>query len=130
LHSLFHMSNDSELFLNDDKLTARIRERVGVSAVIDDESSVYPLYEGKMFWHFDHRYGTYEGQTLKQANKGVLPSVSDSQHDDPNYRIRPRYWVRASDLRTAVGRHAEREWCFSWRDVGISERTFIGAIIP
>ena len=48
-----------------------------------------------MFWLFDHRYGTYEGQNEKQANQGVLPRVSDANHDNPTYRIAPRYWVDA-----------------------------------
>ena len=27
-----------------------------------------------MIHHFDHRYGTYEGQTEAQANMGTLPA--------------------------------------------------------
>jgi hypothetical protein len=58
-----------------------------------------------MFWHFDHRYGTYEGQTEKQANKGVLPRVSETKHDDPTYRIEPRYWLGPGS--TSCGRRME-----------------------
>ena len=31
---------------------------------------------------------------------------------------------------TALGEDAKRDWFFSWRDTGISERTFIGSIVP
>jgi hypothetical protein len=83
-----------------------------------------------MCWHFDHRYETYEGQTEKQANKGVLPRVPDAKHDDPEYRIEPRYWVDAKLTSSALAEDDIYEWFFAWRDVGISERTFIGTIIP
>ena len=32
-----------------------------------------PLYEAKMIHHFDHRLGTYEGQTEAQANVAPCP---------------------------------------------------------
>jgi hypothetical protein len=130
LKTLFHMSGASEHFLDHADIYDRIVERQGARAVLDDGSQVYPLYEGKMYWHFDHRYGTYEGQTRKQANKGVLPHVDDLRHDDPGYRIQPRYWVDAERTHAALEDTAGREWFFSWRDVGPSERTFVGTILP
>lgn len=83
-----------------------------------------------MFWHFDHRYGTYEGQTEKQANKGVLPPVSDRKHADASYRIEPRYWVDADLTTDALGDGNHRSWFYAWRDVGPTERTLVGTIIP
>lgn len=83
-----------------------------------------------MFWHFDHRYGTYENQTEKQANKGVLPRVSDEEHSSADYRIQPRYWVDARLTIETLAEDAGAPWLFSWRDVGPSERTFIGTILP
>lgn len=130
LKTLFHMAGDSEHFLDHEDIAPRIVERRGALAILEDGSEVYPLYEGKMYWHFDHRYGTYEGQTQKQANKGVLPHVDDLRHDDPEYRIQPRYWVDAERTRAALGDAGGREWFYSWRDVGISERTLIGTVCP
>jgi hypothetical protein len=127
---MFDMANDSASFLDHQDIGPLIVARHGALAVLKDGRQVYPLYEGKMFWHFDHRYGTYEGQTEKQANKGVLPPVSDAQHDDPEYRIRPRYWVDAKLTSSVLAEDDAYDWFFAWRDVGISERTFIGTIIP
>lgn len=129
-HRMFDMANDSDLFLDHAAIAPRIIERRGALAVLDDGTEVYPLYEGKMLWHFDHRYGTYESQTQTQANQGVLPHVGDTAHADPEYRIRPRYWVAADTTRVALGEAADREWFFAWRDVGPSERTFVGTIVP
>ena len=128
--TLFHMSGASEKFLDHADVADLIKQRDGALAVLKDGREVYPLYEGKMYWHFDHRYGTYEGQTEKQANKGVLPRVADEQHADLNYRIQPRYWVDANLTNSILAEEATRRWFYSWRDVGISERTLIGTIVP
>jgi hypothetical protein len=127
---MFDMANDSGSFLDHNDIAPLIVERRGALAVLKDGREVYPLYEGKMFWHFDHRYGTYEGQTEKQANKGVLPRVPDDWHDDPGYRIEPRYWVDAGLTHDALRENVSDGWFFSWRDVGPSERTLVGTIIP
>jgi len=127
---MFDMANDSGHFIDHDDVASLITERDSALAILNDGRRVYPLYEGKMYWHYDHRYGTYENQTEKQSNKGVLPRVPDERHADPSYRIQPRYWVDASLTESALGSEVSRGWFFSWRDVGISERTLIGTIIP
>lgn len=127
---MFDMANDSGSFLDHRDIAPLIAERRGALAILIDGRQVYPLYEGKMFWHFDHRYGTYKGQTEKQANKGVLPRVSDAEHEDPHYRIQPRYWVDADLTTEALGELASARWLISWRDVGPSERTFVGTAVP
>jgi len=127
---MFDMANDSGSFLDHQDIAPRIVERRGALAILDDGRRVYPLCEGKMFWHFDHRYGTYEGQTEKQANKGVLPRVPDARHNDPAYRIEPRYWVEACTTTEALRDVGASGWFYAWRDVGPSERTLVGTIIP
>jgi hypothetical protein len=128
--TLFNMATDSGLFQDHQDVASLIIERRDALAVLNDGRQVYPLYEGKMYWHFDHRYGTYEGQTEQQANKGVLPRVSDAQHDDPRFRVEPRYWVDAALTHQALGEYESVSWFFSWRDVGPSERTFVGTLVP
>jgi hypothetical protein len=39
---LFHMTNDASLFLE------------------KNDGSMVPLYEAKMFWHFDHRWSSFD----------------------------------------------------------------------
>lgn len=127
---MFDMTNDAGSFLDHSDVAPLIVERRGALAILNDARHVYPLYEGKMCWHFDHRYGTYEGQTEKQANKGVLPPVSDARHDEATYRIEPRYWVDAEMVRQRLGEDASAQWFFAWRDVGPSERSFVGTTVP
>ena len=49
------------------------------------DGDVLPLYEAKMVHHFDHRLGTYEGQTEAQANMGTLPRLTREQQDAPSF---------------------------------------------
>jgi hypothetical protein len=130
LKTMFHMANDSGHFIDHEDVAPLIEERRGALAALRDGRKVYPLYEGKMFWHFDHRYGTYENQTEKQANKGVLPRVTNEQHADPLYQIQPRYWIDASLTEAALSEEAPHRWFFTWRDLGPSERSLVGTIIP
>ncbi len=127
---MFDMANDSGSFIDHDDVGPHIKKRLGALAVLEDGRQVYPLYEGKMFWHFDHRYGTYERQTEKQSNKGVLPRVANEQHLDPWYQIQPRYWIDASLTEAALSEEASHRWFFTWRDLGPSERSLVGTIIP
>ena len=130
LKTMFHMANDSGRFLDHEDIAPLLIERCGAMAELSDGRKVYPLYEGKMFWHFDHRYGTYENQTEKQANKGVLPRVTDEQHADKKYQIQPRYWVDGGLTDSILSEYTNQNWFFTWRDLGPSERTLVGTLIP
>ncbi len=127
---MFDMANDSSSFLDHADISPLIVNRQDAVAVLEDGREVYPLYEGKMFWHFDHRYGTYEGQSVKQANKGVLPRVPTANHENLNYKIEPRYWIEKDLTDAALAEQCTKEYFYAWRDVGPSERTLVGTIIP
>ncbi len=126
----FDTAVDSHLFIDDDQVVRGGSSSTSMEAETYDGRKVFPLYEGKMLWHFDHRYGTYEGQTEKQANKRVLPQVDDLTHDDPNYKISTRYWVEKGATIDCLSDFSSRKYFFSWRDVGPTERTFIGTVLP
>ena len=129
LRTMFNTSTDSHEFIEHAEISDLIVSRRGALAELTDGRRIFPLTEGKMLWHFDHRYGTYEGQTEKQANKGVLPRVTDQKHDDPSYYIQPRYWVEEGVSLARLEKHAKVEWFIALRDVGPSERTLVGSIV-
>ncbi|MFF1867272.1 Eco57I restriction-modification methylase domain-containing protein [Kitasatospora herbaricolor] len=97
--TMFHMSNDSRLFRTKDQLEAEGWSLAG-NIFTKDDRRYLPLYEAKMLHHYDHRLGTYEGQTEAQANMGTLPRVTPEQHDDPSFAPLPRYWVPEFDVPT------------------------------
>lgn len=129
--AMLHMSNDSGIF----ETASEMHEAGGVlnGNIFDVNGKRYlPLYEAKMVHQFDHRYGTYEGQTEAQANVGTLPPVTDEQHDDPAYTVRPRYWVAESAVEDRLRDRWPHGWLLGWRDITGAEkqRTVIASVIP
>ncbi|MBC9724525.1 Eco57I restriction-modification methylase domain-containing protein [Streptomyces sp. TRM68367] len=148
---MFDMSNDSHLFRGKAELEGEGWKLKGnIFTHPSDGRRYLPLYEAKMLHHFDHRLGTYEGQTQAQANVGTLPRVTPEQHDDPEFAPMPRYWVPEFDVDSGkrdkklnpimwpgvASRLAEREWwngwLMGWRDVARSTdtRTVISTPLP
>jgi hypothetical protein len=93
---------------------------------------VVPYYEGKMIYQFDHRFGTYDGQTDAQRRQGKLPELSPSDHNDPSLLVSPQYWLSADELDSRVGNRWGRDWFLAWRDVtsSVTTRTAIAAVVP
>jgi hypothetical protein len=103
---MIDMANDSGLFRTREQLESEGFVLNG-NVFIRDNDTYLPLYEGKMVWHFDHRFGTYEGQTQAQANQGKLPELTPEQHRDPNLFPLPRYWVAEEKVKSRVPKRPE-----------------------
>lgn len=103
---VFNMSSDSNLFRTREQLETEGFFLEGNIFHKNDETFL-PLYEGKMFWHFDHRFGTYEGQTEAQANQGKLPELDDEQHAQPALFSLPRYWASEKEVDERVPKYPE-----------------------
>lgn len=147
--TMFHMSNDSRLFRTKEQLQDESWALTG-NIFTKDGKRYLPLYEAKMLHHYDHRLGTYEGQTQAQANVGTLPRLTPEQHDDPDFAPLPRYWVPEFDVPTGRldkkgkqifdlgvrSRLREREWgngwLMGWRDIARSTdtRTTMATVLP
>ncbi len=128
---MLDMANDSGLFRSREDLEAAGARLEGNVFERDGERWL-PLYEAKMIHQFDHRFGTYEGQTQAQANQGKLPEFDDAQHADPNLVVLPRYWVAESEVASRLEGRWDRGWLLGWRDICRTSdaRTVISAIVP
>ena len=128
---IFNMASDSGLFHTREALRDDGWRQVGITFVRGDKQRI-PLYEAKMIHHFDHRFGTYEGQTQAQANKGFLPYLPPEQHADPKFLSLPQYWVDAEEVAKRLDHRWRHGWLLGWRDVTGSEkiRTVITTVIP
>ena len=132
MQGIFNMASDSGLFrtrnqLEQDGWTLRGND------FIRGSERMLPLYEAKMIHHFDHRLGTYEGQTEAQANMGTLPRLTPKQHDDPDRVLLPRYWLDETAVNARLARRGwDKGWLFGWRDIARStdERTVICSVLP
>jgi type I restriction-modification system DNA methylase subunit len=129
--AMFHMANDSDIFHTRAELE-------GDGWILDGNifskggAKMLPLYEAKMIHQFDHRLGTYEGQTQAQANMGTLPRLTPEQKRDPSCAVLPRYWVAERDINERLGGGRRRGWLLGWRDIARStdERTVIFSLSP
>jgi hypothetical protein len=103
---MFHMSNDSHLFQSSEK------------------DGHVPLYEAKMFWHYDHRWASY--------NNEVCGVVGNENKFSVEFEITPRYWVEKAEVDGKLRDKWGHDWCFAFRNVSDSrnERTFVSSIVP
>jgi Eco57I restriction-modification methylase len=129
---MFDMANDSEKFMTSEQLVEQGLVLRGNTYVRDGVQHV-PLYESKMFHQFDHRFGTYDGQTAAQANQGKLPELTDEDHAAAAHCAQPKYWVPAQLVSEHLATFSwDEEWLLSWRKIArnTDERTFISCVLP
>ena len=129
--SMFHMANDSGLFRTRAEL-ASAGWRLAGNRFERDGEAMLPLYEAKMVHQFDHRFGSYEGQSGAQANQGKLPELDHVAHTDPGRVTLPRYWVPLDEVAARLDNIWDRGWMLGWRDItrASDTRTVIACIIP
>jgi hypothetical protein len=153
--TMFHMSNDSDLFRTAPQLTEagllhnggdwispegmQSRQPALELAGGSDASSLallggtnrksperyVPLYEAKMVHQFDHRWATYDN--------GVSRDGTLSEKVNSNFEPTPRYWVPEREVAERLAaRGWVRGWLMGWRDIARStdERTLIAAAFP
>src|SRR6185437_13540653 len=128
VHRILNASDDAASFVEIDPQTYR------PPIILDpDGRTLAPLYEAKMFHQFDHRFGTYVGQTEAQANQGKLPELTEDEHADPRILSQPRHWVQRTLTEEILSRHGWKyDWLLAIRDVTspVVFRTAIATITP
>jgi len=126
--AMFHMANDSHLFRTREELKREGYQLIG-NRFIHGKEVYLPLYEAKMIWHYDHRFGTYEG--VYSRSNTQLPTPDEHQHSNPNFLIQPWYWVPAEEVKTRLS-----DWKYNWllcfRGItnATNERTSIFSLTP
>ena len=131
MQGVFNMASDSSLFRTRAELEAAGWQRDGNQYVLETKRML-PLVEAKMVQHFDHRFGTYDGQSDAQANQGKLPELDDAAHADPRRVTFPKYWVAESEVESRLEGRWQRGWMLGWRDIcrSTDQRTVIASLIP
>ncbi len=125
--AMFHMANDSNLFVSHAGYEHQATSQADSSVSLGTDG--VPLYEAKMIHLFDHRFGTYRGQTEEQANMGHIPKLTDEEKSSPFAFGEPRYKVHQSEL---VKRDQGRWPTLAWRQAarGADQRTMIVSLVP
>ncbi len=127
--AMFHMSNDSHLFRTRQELE-RNGFRLEGNRFVRGEETYLTLYEAKMIWHYDHRFGSYE-ERGDERGFVALPEVTESQHQDPNYVVHPFYWVPSISVQERLN-NWKHSWLLGFRDVtsAVVQRTAIFSLMP
>lgn len=112
--SMIHMANKSNYFNTKEDLLKRGFEIEG-NIFIKDESRYLPLYEGKMFWQYDHRFSSALQGTTGLQLRGSSDHSSISDHFDPYYVPLPRYWIDENIL-NSIG--MQYSWTVGFRKIG------------
>ncbi|WP_347240316.1 N-6 DNA methylase, partial [Thermus sp.] len=121
---LFDMANDAHLFRTREDLLAQGFHLVG-NRFIKGEEVYLPLYEAKLFWHYDHRFATFESKDTRDVEPG--------EKQDPAFLPLPRYWVPREETEARLRKAGwERGWLVGFRDIAnaTNERTAIFAALP
>lgn len=123
----FNMTSDSGLFRTKEYLEESYY-KLDKNKYKNNEEEYLPLYEPKMFWQFDHRFGTFEG--VDNRNDTHLPTPSDEDHKNFFYVVQPWYWVSKSEMKNQVSSNSH--YLIAFRDItnSTNERTTLVTILP
>jgi hypothetical protein len=88
-----------------------------------------PLYEAKMIWQYDHRFGSYEGRSERGFTN--LGETSSTKYRDPTWSPTSFYWVPTTEVSARLNDY-NHEWLIGFRDVtnATNERTAIFSVLP
>lgn len=121
--SMFHMSNDSNLFLT--------KGTPAYEQALQQGKTMVPLYESKLFYQFDLRYKSYE---FNPKNSKLEPvDVTLEQKQQSSYLISPQYWICATDVQERLDiKNWRNPWMLAWRKIAraTDERTLICTVLP
>ncbi len=97
LSTMFNMTSDSRHFRTREQLEADGWILDGNVFVRNDECCL-PLYEGKMFHQYDHRYATFDDVSTSDVRKGNAREMSADEKIGLSAGIIPRYWVLEEEV--------------------------------
>lgn len=90
-----------------------------------------PLYEAKMVQAFDHRAASVLLEEKNWVRQGQKLATTLVQHQNPEFAVRPRWWVDQAAVDAAAG-NSKRDWLLCYKDVtsATNERTMIASFLP
>ena len=128
--TMFHQTNDAELFRDADALRKERCRQEG-NRWVRGKKTYLPLYEAKMVQAYDHRAASVEvvkGNWVRQGQT-IEPTLVERQN--PEHVAMPRWWVDEEAVATALG-GKEPPALLAYKDItsATNQRTMIAAFIP
>lgn len=123
--TMFHMSNDSDLFRTRQQCEEAGFELQG-NRFVKGKQVMLPLYEGRLGHQFNHRFASEPGGDLRLTHIDRLR--------DPGHLVEPQYWVAGDDTDKMLARREAkcRSALLGFRRVArnTDERTSIASFLP
>jgi hypothetical protein len=123
--TMFHQTNDAELFREADALRADGFKPKG-NRWIKGKTEYLPLYEAKMLQAFDHRAADVVTDKSNWVRQGQTEKTSLVGYQNPERLATPRFWITAQEVTLT-------DWgCIGFKDITspTNQRTMIGACAP
>ncbi len=126
--TMFHMTNDSRLFMRRDDLETQGWYPIGANRWKKAESEAVPLYEGKMMQIYDHRAAHIVINNENAFRAAQQIASSDQEHKNTHFLTAPQYWIN----QTEITQEMPKSGCIAFRDVTspTNMRTVIATWIP
>jgi hypothetical protein len=130
---MFHMANDSDLFGTREALEAQgfALQQAG-NHFVNGGTVFLPLYEGKMFQHYDHRAASVIRNEANLSRPAQPLLTTEDQYASAGYSPMPEYWVTETEVKLRIADKWTRNWLIVFKDVtsATNERTAIFSVLP
>lgn len=125
--TMFHMTNDSHLFVTKAELE-KTAYSVGGGRWRRGSEEFVPLYVGRSIKQFDHRAASVLVNEENLHNAALSGDTTPAQHADPAFAPTPQYWVS----RGAIDWPGDVPAVIAFRDIArpTDVRTMIAALVP
>ncbi|MGE0480322.1 MAG: DNA methyltransferase [Phycisphaerae bacterium] len=130
--TMFHQTNDAGHF-KEAKVWEKRGYRLEGNVYVKGNKRALPLYEAKMVQAFDHRAASVVVDKDNWVRQGQKTETYDTQYQNPEYAVMPRWWVAEDAVDAAVqGRPGNKRWWMGFKDITspTNERTMISSFIP
>jgi type I restriction-modification system DNA methylase subunit len=125
--TMFHQTNDAELFREADTLKADGFKLKG-NRWIKGKQLFLPLYEAKMAQAFDHRASSVVVDKSNWFRQGQTDETTPAAHQNPEFLVFPRWWIDSAEISAQPALPAY----LAFKNVTspTNRRTMIAAMIP
>lgn len=129
-HTMFHQTNDAELFTTAEELKKK-RYRLEGNRWVKGKKTYLPLYEAKMIQMYDHRAASIRIDEKNWMRQGQTVSTSSVEHMNPEFVAIPRWWVEESNVKKSLSDYTPR-FLVGFKDITspTNQRTMIASFIP
>jgi len=134
-HTLFHMTNDSDLFKTSKELVDEGFWLGAGNVYTKGQSKYLPLYEGKMVQMYDHRAASVRMVSENLFRPSQTHPSTVSNHENANFYPFSHYWVPYTEVinkYSLIENQKKRNYLHVFRDITAptNKRSFISTIIP